>query len=95
MNSFEKILSSQFVQILILFFILWFLFLKEKFNNIPNEQISCERCIKLTFDKNISENDCKKKCSELDGQYKKENNNKYCLNYKGIINSNYRCDCDI
>lgn len=97
MNNFEQILSNQWVQILILVLLFWFLFLREDFSNIPNEEETCERCNKKIYNENenLSIIEFKNKCIGLGGEYKKENNIRSCLNYKAKLDSNYRCNCDI
>ncbi len=99
MNNIEKMLDNQWIQILILLLIFWFLFLREDFNDMPNEEQTCKRCIKKIFNENENENiniiKFKNKCIGLDGEYKKENNIKSCINYKAKLDSNYRCSCEI
>ena len=97
MNNFENILSNQWVQILILVLIFWFLFLREGFNDIPIEENTCERCYKKIFNENekISINKFKNNCIKLEGEYKNENNIKSCVNFKAKLDSNYRCNCEM
>ena len=97
MNNFQNILNNQWFQILVLVLLFWFLFLRENFNDIPNDEETCEKCNKKIFNEkeNLSITEFKNKCSKLNGQYKKENNIISCLNYKAKLDSNYRCNCDI
>ena len=97
MNNIEKMLNNQWIQILILLLIFWFLFLREDFNDIPNNAKSCERCKRKIFNENEHKNifEFKNKCLGLDGEYKKENNVRSCVNYKAKLDFNYRCNCEI
>jgi Tfp pilus assembly protein PilO len=98
MNNFNLIINNTYVQIFIILVIVWFFFIKEDFNQLPADESSCEKCKQFLYNKNnttLSLNDFQNKCIKLEGEYKKENNNYVCLNFKSKLDSNYRCNCDI
>jgi hypothetical protein len=100
MTNTDKVMQNwhtQLMQILILIFIFWFLFLRESFFDIPMEEQNCEMCLKTIFNENnnISLTTFKNKCIEQGGEYNNKNNIKSCINYKAKLDSNYRCNCNI
>jgi hypothetical protein len=95
MNNLKINLSNNWIQILILLLLFWFLFLREDFTEIPIDTTECERCTSFKFIKENNNNieSFKKQCIKLDGKY--DNDNKLCLDYKAIVDSKYNCNCEI
>lgn len=97
MNNFDKILNNGWTQILILIILFWFMFLKEDFSDLPLDETLCDICSETIFNKNnnIGMMTFKNSCIAKGGTYKKENNIISCINYKAILDSNYKCKCEI
>ena len=75
----------------------WFLFLREPFDNIPIDDRLCNKCNEITYNKNTGLNpfDFRKNCIDRGGLYTNTNNIRKCNKHKGIVDSNYNCNCNI